>query len=134
MIIIEIILLKPKCYSFKVVDREGRPKTTKRTLKGISVKTAYREEIVEGKVVKKPISIDDYRKALFDPLVPSKNPKDKELQIPVQRHIVHRITSSKQELKLIKQNKISLSRSYDKRVVAEDDIHTFAYGYNPLPL
>ena len=110
------------------------PTNPSKSLKGLSTKTAYREETVEGKIVKKGISFVDYKSALFDPLVPSGKPNDKTLQVPVQRHLIHRLASSKQTVSLIKQNKISLSRTYDKRIVAEDDINTFAYGYDPLPL
>ena len=142
MIITEIVMLKSKCYTLRILDREGNFAKTKegksyesiQKLKGLSTKTAYREETVDGKIVKKPISFVDYKSALFDPLVPSGKPKDETLQVPVQRHLIHRLASSKQTVCLIKQNKISLSRTYDKRIVAEDDICTFAYGYDPLPL
>ena len=68
--------------------------------------------------------MDDYKTALFAPLVNG--------MVPTQKHIVHQIRSLEQTHYLIKQNKSSLSRDYDKRIIADNDIDTYAFGYNPI--
>ena len=65
-----------------------------------------------------------YKTALFTPL--------EKGVIPTQKHIVHQIRSLQQTHYLIKQNKSSLSRDYDKRIIADNDIDTYAFGYNPI--
>ena len=72
---------------------------------------------VKKSVVKKQIMHEQYKKTLFD---------TEQLW-----HGMNILRSEGHEIYGMHQNKISLSPFDSKRWMAEDGIHTHAYGYNP---
>ena len=97
--IAEFVGLRAKLYSYRVED-------------------SYEEKKCKGvkkAVIKKTISFDDYKDCLFD----NKPAMRKMNVIRSHLHTVYTETV----------NKIALSPFDDKRLIREDNIHTFAYGY-----
>ena len=88
-----------------VLNRKGRQKNIKKA-KG-----------VKQNVIKKQTTLDQYKDALFG-----------EKQLWYGMNILR---SDGHEIYGMHVNKISLSPFDSKRWIAEDGIHTHAYGYNP---
>ena len=97
--IVEFVGLRPKLYSYKMLDGSGDKKCKE----------------VTNNVTKRGIQFDDYRECLFIR-------KEQHRKMNVIRSHCHEIYT--EEI-----NKISLSSDDDKRVIMADGIHTLAYGH-----
>ena len=104
--IAEFVGLRAKLYSYKV---EESPLARER---------AHEEKKCKGvkkAVIKKTISFNDYKNCLFD-----NKPAMRKMNV-IRSHLHTMYTETV--------NKIALSPFDDKRIIREDNINTFAYGY-----
>ena len=97
--IAEFVGLRAKLYSYRVEDLYEEKKC-----KG-----------VKKAVIKKTITFNDYKDCLFD-----NKPSMRKMNV-IRSHLHTMYTETV--------NKIALSPFDDKRLIREDNIHTFAYGY-----
>ena len=107
--IAEFVGLRAKLYSYRVSDAcEGTSR----------VKESYEEKKCKGvkkAVIKKTITFNDYKDCLFD-----NKPAMRKMNV-IRSHLHTMYTETV--------NKIALSPFDDKRLIREDNIHTFAYGH-----
>jgi hypothetical protein len=93
----EVIAIKSKLYAIKYGSKK------KLTAKGVQKAT-----------VKDEISIDDYRKCLYESLI--------------YNHVNHRLESKHHQISAVRIQKVSLSPMDDKRYINADGITTLAFG------
>ena len=107
--IAEFVGLRAKLYSYRVSDAcEGTSR----------VDDSYEEKKCKGvkkAVIKKTITFNDYKDCLFD-----NKPSMRKMNV-IRSHLHTIFTETV--------NKIALSPFDDKRLIREDNIHTFAYGH-----
>ena len=107
--IAEFVGLRAKLYSYRVSNAcEGTSR----------VEESYEEKKCKGvkkAVIKKTITFNDYKDCLFD-----NKPAMRKMNV-IRSHLHTMYTETV--------NKIALSPFDDKRLIWEDNIHTFAYGY-----
>ena len=107
--IAEFVGLRAKLYSYRVSDAcEGTSR----------VEESYEEKKCKGvkkAVIKKTISFNDYKDCLFN-----NKPAMRKMNV-IRSHLHTMYTETV--------NKIALSPFDDKRLIREDNIHTFAYGH-----
>ena len=101
-IMTEFIALRPKLYSYRVLDSPESKKC-----KGI-----------KKCVVKKTLTFDDYKTSLFNP------------DTIYRSQLMFRLI--KHEIFTLEVNKIALNRDDDKRIIRKDAISTFARGHRSL--
>ena len=101
----EFVGLRAKLYSYKMYEGDETKKC-----KG-----------VKSSVVKKEITLKDYKDCLFGGLADGK-----------QMRTMNVIRSHRYEVYTEQVNKIALSSNDDKRVVLEDRVHTLARGHYSL--
>ena len=101
-IMTEIVALRPKLYSYKVLDGSEDKKC-----KGI-----------KKCVVKKTLTFEDYKACLFNDSIEYRS----QLMFRPAKHEVHTITV----------NKVALNRDDDKRISRKDGIFTFARSHKDL--
>ena len=101
-IMTEFMALRPKLYSYKVLDGSEEKKC-----KGI-----------KKCVVKKPLTFEDYKTCLFSDSTEYRS----QLMFRSAKHEVH----------TIEVNKVTLNRDDDKRISRKDGISTFARGHKDL--
>ena len=101
-IMTEFVALRPKLYSYKVLDGSEDKKC-----KGI-----------KKCVVKKTLTFEDYKTCLFSDSTEYRS------------HLMFR--SAKHEVHTIEVNKVALNRDDDKRISKKDGISTFARGHKDL--
>ena len=101
-IMTEFVALRPKLYSYKVLDGSEDKKC-----KGI-----------KKCIVKKILTFEDYKTCLFSDSTKYRS----QLMFRLAKHEVH----------TIKVNKAALSRDDDKRISRKDGISTFARGHKDL--
>ena len=101
-IITEFMALRPKLYSYKVLDG-SEDKKCKR---------------IKKCVVKKTLTFEDYKTCLFNDSTEYRS------------QLMFR--SSKYEVHTIEVNKVALKQDDDKRISRKDEISTFARGYKDL--
>ena len=107
--IAEFVGLRAKLYSYRVSDAcEGTSR----------VEESYEEKKCKGvkkAVIKKTTTFNDYKNCLFN-----NKPAMRKMNV-IRSHLHTMYTETV--------NKIALSPFDDKRLIREDNIHTFAYGY-----
>ena len=101
-IMTEFVALRPKLYSYKVLDGSEDKKC-----KGI-----------KKCVVKKTLTFEDYKACLFNDSTEYRS----QLMFRSDKHEVH----------TIEVNKVALNRDDDKRISRKDEISTFARGHKDL--
>lgn len=97
--ITEFVGLRAKLYVYKKSEREEEKRC-----KGI------KKEVIE-----KSITFNDYKNCLF-----TKVPQMREMSV-IRNHLYQMYAETV--------NKVALLGNYDKRIVREDGIHTYAYGH-----
>ena len=103
--IAECVCLRPKMYSILKADEK--------------LEILKKAKGVKKSVVKKQIMHEQYKETLIG---------KKQLW-----HVMNMLCSESHEIYGMHVNKISLSPFDSKRWIAEDGIHTHAYGYDPMP-
>ena len=96
--ITEFVGLRAKLYAYKIEEKEEKK------CKGI-----------KKSVVKKTITLDNYKKCLFD-----QQPQMRTMNV---------IRSRGHQLFTEEINKIALAANDDKRIILDDHIHTLAHGF-----
>ena len=105
--IIEFVGLRAKLYSFKML--KANEVCEEKKCKGI-----------KKAVIKKHITFDDHKKCLFDHIK--------------QMRTINVLRSHKRNVFTETVNKVALSCAVDKKIICEDGIHTFSYGYFDIDL